>query len=223
MRLDSLSKHFESIGARVRFGEPEVPRRFRGPYLSDWEARWLERARNRLPSFTLDVSSDSKGEYFDIRIREDRDVEFEVLQALPKERHLLIMTDRGRRFLCGHDERHWFVAEVGRRVSSVRDARRALLPSSMQHGSSSVSTADLRSRRNGRFVRQGEWFFVPADKEFEEAVIHRDEPIQRGRDSKPHICVELAREGGETVYVLRGRILSEGCLLYTSPSPRDHG
>jgi hypothetical protein len=32
-----------------------------------------------------------------------------------------------RKFLCGHDERHWFVAEVPR-GTTVREAKEALKP-----------------------------------------------------------------------------------------------
>ena len=32
------------------------------------------------------------------------------------------------RLLCGHDERHWFVAAIADRVTTVRDAKTSLLP-----------------------------------------------------------------------------------------------
>lgn len=34
----------------------------------------------------------------------------------------------GQRFLCGHDERHWFVAAVEDRVSTVYDSKRSIMP-----------------------------------------------------------------------------------------------
>jgi hypothetical protein len=56
-------------------------------------------------------------------------------------------------------------------------------------------------RRNQAFLRQGEWFFVPTRRQnFPKLTILRNEPIGRGR-GKPHICEELVRFGGETVYV----------------------
>jgi len=39
----------------------------------------------------------------------------------------------GGKFLCGHDERHWFVAAVpGRGVSNVRTAMEALKPAAVR-------------------------------------------------------------------------------------------
>jgi hypothetical protein len=32
-------------------------------------------------------------------------------------------------------------------------------------------------------------------------VIHRNEPLSRGAGSKPHVCEEMMRRGGETVMV----------------------
>ena len=57
-------------------------------------------------------------------------------------------------------------------------------------------------RRNQAFVRQGEWFFVPAPNlSVDETWVHRNEPISRGRGSKPHMCQYLYRTGGEVVWV----------------------
>ena len=51
-------------------------------------------------------------------------------------------------------------------------------------------------------IRQGEWFFVPEpgvnDKD---AVILRNEPLSRGGGSKPHVCEQMMRKGGEAVMV----------------------
>ena len=57
------------------------------------------------------------------------------------------------------------------------------------------------TRRNRAFIRQGEWFFVPApDLRVDPKRILRHEPIRRGA-GKPHFCQELYRTGGERVYV----------------------
>src|SRR5262249_42770672 len=67
-----------------------------------------------------------------------------------------------------------------------------------------TAIASLRPTEIGdrKASRQGESFFVPArhinDKG---AVIHRNEPLSRGTGSKPHICEELFRRGGERVIV----------------------
>jgi hypothetical protein len=67
-----------------------------------------------------------------------------------------------------------------------------------------TALANLRPKEiEGReAIRQGEWFFVPKigvnDKD---AVILRNEPLSRGGGSKPHICTQMMRRGGETVMV----------------------
>jgi hypothetical protein len=57
-------------------------------------------------------------------------------------------------------------------------------------------------RHTKAFHRQGEWFFVPRpDMKVDRKSILKDEPIQRGNRSKPHIIEELYREGGVEVMV----------------------
>ena len=56
-------------------------------------------------------------------------------------------------------------------------------------------------RKTDAFIRQGEWFFLPTpDAQVNEKLILPHEPIRRGR-GKPHMCEELYRDGGTTVYV----------------------
>lgn len=191
MRLDSLMKHFEAIGARVKF-------------------RKLDRRRfwwGRSPTFTIDVARDRRGPFFDFALTETPP-DFELLQARPKERHLLLLTSTGQRFLCGHDERHWFVAQIGESVSTVRAAKRALMPSTLLGKVSGLRPSKVDNRCNRVFKRQGEWFFIPVGRDFDDAVILRNEPLKRNAGSTPHICEELVRIGGETVYIVDGRAYS---------------
>src|SRR4029453_6775954 len=59
-------------------------------------------------------------------------------------------------------------------------------------------------RRNEAFVRQGEWFFIPAPGlSVNPKLVVRNEPISRGGGSKSHMCQYMFRSGGETVYVCR--------------------
>jgi len=135
-----------------------------------------------------------------------------------KDRHLLLMVrqpserpglpDTKDKFLCGHDERHWFVAGIPEAapVSSVVTAKEALKPDLVRNLESGKK--GKRNKRNRRrtevFIRQGEWFFIPVPgTEFDEKVVLHNEPISRGRGSKPHICGFLHRDGGTTVYVCR--------------------
>ena len=92
-----------------------------------------------------------------------------MLDVQPADRHLLLMV-RGRdeksKFLCGHDERHWFVAAVPESapVGTVRAAKEALKPAEVRSAQARLGLgSDAGNRRkNAAFRRQGEWFFVPA-------------------------------------------------------------
>jgi hypothetical protein len=57
-------------------------------------------------------------------------------------------------------------------------------------------------RRNEAFVRQGEWFFVPApDLVVPGWLLLRNEPLSRAGGSKPHMCQFAYRTGGTSVWV----------------------
>src|SRR5438874_2325928 len=113
--MEVLERRFAVIGARLKVAE--------GPWLG-------------VPQ--IDIGVDRRGEYFDLRFVGGGPVELEVVHAWPAERHLLLLVRDGgekSKFLCGHDERHWFVAaipESARGVSGIAEAMRALQPQSVQ-------------------------------------------------------------------------------------------
>ncbi len=82
-------------------------------------------------------------------------------------------------------------------------AKEALKPDAVrdrEQGKKGKRKKRLR-RKTDVFVRQGELFFIPApDVKVNEKMIFTAEPISRGR-GKPHMCEQLYREGGTTVYV----------------------
>ncbi|HVJ84795.1 MAG TPA: hypothetical protein VM452_04075 [Caulifigura sp.] len=183
MFASQIERHFTKIGARARIH----------PDTSSWD-------------IAIDIRKDGDGEYFDIALGRN-DAELSVMDVQPGLRHLLLMsrTSRRSKFLCGHDERHWFVAAVPESapVSNVKTAFEALKPLQIRTAlvRKHVRPKDRNRRRNEAFLRQGEWFFVPADDTYvPETLIFRNEPISRGR-GKPHLCEELVRSGGEVVYV----------------------
>ncbi len=191
MDMKLLESKFLRLGARVAVGEHV--NRFRSP-----------------APFTVDVREDGKGEYFDLRINPSVEVEFEVIDLRPDLRHLLLLARNGsqkEKFLCGHDERHWFVAAVpGAAVSTVNTAMLALKPRAVRAEETrlKLKTKDQFRRRNAAFVRQGEWFFIPApDLRVDEKLILRNEPLSRGTGSKPHVCEQVFRRIGIAVYVCR--------------------
>ena len=158
----------------------------------------------------IDIRSDQRGEYFDIRVETGDRVEYEVVDVRPSLRHLLLMSRRNNRkqkFLCGHDERHWFVCAVpGDSVTNVVNAMEALQPPEVRGAiTQKVKRHKNRlRRRNEAFVRQGEWFFIPAPElVVNPKLVLRNEPISRGGGSKSHMCQFLYRTGGELVYVCR--------------------
>lgn len=191
MDIGLLQKQFARMGARVKVG-PDTSRR-------------QDRAG-------IDIRSDAHGEFFDIRLAANGTVEYEVIDLRPEMGHLLLLARREQRkekFLCGHDERHWFVCAVpGASVTGVRSAMEALQPAPVRNEVSRVvkRAKNRFRRRNEAFVRQGEWFFVPAPQlTVNPKLVLRNEPISRGRGSKPHMCQYAYRVGGETVYVCRHR------------------
>ena len=151
-----LERHFAAIGARL-----EVRHEPAGP------------------DYSFDVVRGRRGEYFELR---GSRIDTLVVQHVDKRsRHILVrglarsdlrktrINDRQRRrradplvnrFLCGYDERHWFVAGVADPVATVRDAKLSLAPAEIREAMARERHRDLR--HNDLFTRQGEWFFVPA-------------------------------------------------------------
>src|SRR5262245_1222855 len=157
---------------------------------------------------SLDVQNDRKGEFFEIVRQPGAEAEVAVLDVQPADRHLLLLVREGKdksKFLCGHDERHWFVAGIPEAapVGTVRQAKEALKPAEVQTAQARQGLgAKARGRRkNAAYVRQGEWFFLPAPGlAVDEKLVLRNEPLRRG-GGKPHWVDHCYRTGGETVYV----------------------
>jgi hypothetical protein len=190
MDTNLLQKQFGRMGARVSLSVAET-NRFRGAAAAG-----------------IDIRHDGEGEYFDIRLPQNETVTYDVVDIDVRLRHLLLLARDGNnknKFLCGHDERHWFVCAVpDRGAVNVRAAMAALQPTEVRVAvNRKVKHAkDRLSRRNEAFVRQGEWFFIPAPNlAVKETLVHRNEPISRGAGSKPHMCQYLYRSGGEVVWV----------------------
>jgi len=193
--MNVLERAFARMGARVEFAQVNRRSRFSGRIASE--------------DLALDVRRDQHGEYFQISRAPASTTELVVLDVQPIDRHLLLLSRSGaekHRFLLGHDERHWFVAGIPETapVSRVRDAKQALKPDLVQSSERGLRAKYRDRRSNAARIRQGEWFFVPApDAQVEKFLVLRNEPIARG-GGKPHVCEELYRFGGETVYVSPG-------------------
>lgn len=201
MYTQPLESKFHAMGARLKVRE--IPSRWR-----QGDRTWISPK-----DFAMDIRRDGKGQFFELRVPThlSEALDVTVMQCEPGRRHLLLAVRQSGakpqmdRFLCGHDEREWFVAAVPGGASSVDDAMNALQPTEVRASlaQNAVSTRDRFARKNEAFRRQGEWFFMPEPTMVvdERLVLHR-EPIRRGR-GKPHLVEQVYRTGGETVHVCR--------------------
>jgi hypothetical protein len=184
MNAHLLERHFAKIGARAKL-------------------------RATPGSVSIDIGRDRDGEFFDIAAGRAPVADLSVVDAEPRLRHLVLMSrepNGKHKFLCGHDERHWFVAAVpeSAAVSTVRTAMEALKPAEVRwlQRRMNMKPQSRNQRRNEVFIRQGEWFFVPVRRTFRPSklLVLRNEPLRRG-SGKPHFVEWLIRDGGELVYV----------------------
>jgi len=171
-------------------------------------------SREEAPRIVLDIRRDKHGEYYEIRTAPGGKQEIVVVNVQPREKHLLLLSrqfgEQGQflakqKFLCGHDERHWFVAAIPENepVTNVASAKIALKPEEVRtrEGLLGISRKASFQRRNSAFIRQGEWFFVPAALKADPLLVIKNEPLSRGNGGKPHWAEECYRSGGDTVYV----------------------
>src|SRR3954452_25475507 len=190
MNCELLKTRFARMGARLKLQE-----------------RAARDRRGGTANLAVDVQRDGKGEFFEIRVRPTVDVRLEVVDVQPAERHVLLLAEEGSqklKFLCGHDERQWFVAAVPDQAATVSTAREALKPAEVRQPQArrQIRTEDRKRRKTDAYVRQGEWFLLPApDVRVEEWLILHNEPLSRGAGSKPHNAEFCYRSGGQTVYV----------------------
>ncbi len=184
--LQNLESTFNRIGARLKL-------------------------ENKQQRFTIDIDKDRAGEHFLLNPPVSESAELTVLNVEKRNRHLLLMHrdgDQKSKFLCGHDERHWFVAAIPEAapVGTVRAAMESLKPEPVRAAQSRarVSGKASNTRKNAAFRRQGEWFLIPEPTlVVPEDQILKNEPISRGVGSKAHFAEFCARIGGTEVFVSR--------------------
>lgn len=221
---NELRTAFEWMGARLRIENAEV-RWFADAgqrKLREWRGRPIDAgvARQLLDSLRIDVRAGHAGSYFEAR--RDPRVAVEALDVWRDDRHLLLCahvavpadveavmeaaaTPTRATFLCGHDEKAWFVAAIPESADAgdVQAAKDALKPEAVwdamrEHG---VPTARRDARKTAAFVRQGEWFFIPRPGlRVDAGKVRRGGRIQRGA-GREHVCQFVYEIGGETVYV----------------------
>jgi hypothetical protein len=193
-----LENHFARMGARVQLHADDPDFRF---------------TQDTDPGAArLNVLKDREGEFFDIECLRGKTAEISVLDVQPRDRHLLLLVRNGAgtksKFLCGHDERHWFVAAIPESapVGTVRQAKEALKPAAVRvrQDRQGLRARQRNRRKNSAYVRQGEWFFLPEPHlDVDERRVIRREPLTRGNGGKPHMAEFCYRCGGTKVYVCR--------------------
>jgi hypothetical protein len=112
------------------------------------------------------------------------------------------------RYLCGHDERHWFVASLpfDRQTTTVRGAMEALKPAAVLRAQKRMGVKHRRYRRKtAAYVRQGEWFFLPRPMmHVGEKAVRNGELVRRG--GKPHRVDWLYRSEDKDETFVRGAV-----------------
>jgi len=131
--------------------------------------------------------------------------EARVLRETPQE---LIVERRTpgslRRFLCGNDESHLFVAQF-QGGTSVKDAHRLLNPQEAREAERAGA---------GRILRQGEWFFAPLtalEKRLLSLELEKAPYVARRRESlggngRPHVA--------DLVVFLERRVYARGAVRH---------
>lgn len=208
MEQTIVQRKFDEIGARVKF----VPfNRF-------------NRVTQGSNVSRVDIRNDKEGEHFQFEVLGQPEIQ--ILQTAKDDKHLLLQikgislqkTVKGdkllpftQKLLCGHDEKHWFVAGIpqGIPVSTVTQAKQALKPNEiLQQERGNIKTKESQKRhrklKDGRKIhRQGEFMFIPKP-DFQPpkgnlTKIWHNEPMSRG--GKAHMAENLYRYGGTSVYV----------------------
>ena len=169
---------------------------------------------------SLDVQADRKGEFFEIVRQPGAEAEIAVLDVQPADRHLLLLVREGKdksKFLCGHDERHWFVAGIPETapVGTVRQAKEALKPAEVQTAQAGKGLrAKARNRRKNAAYRPPGRVVLPAGPW-----------LRRGREAGP---AERAAAPGQRRQAALGRVLlphgrRDGLRLLPPPERRHRG
>jgi len=155
--------------------------------------------------FEIDVRQNGDRELYQLTYPRRDEIQAEVLDVKPTLRHLVLDVTGWRlpvsgRYLCGHDERHWFVASLpfGRRTMTVRGAMEAIKPAVVLREQERKGVRHRRYRRKtAAYVRQGEWFFLPRPMMHVGERAIRNSQLVRGA-GKPHRVQWLFRAGDKT-------------------------
>jgi hypothetical protein len=164
--------------------------------------------------FEIGIDQGERGETFRLRFPSDGSVTAKVLDADRYQRHLLLnVSHRGlgvsQKYLCGHDEFHWFVAALPEKsaATTLPQAMESLKPDAVRQEQrrTRVKRSRRRNRHTTAYLRQGEWFFVPRP-DFDAAGqrVQENGSLVRGA-GKPH-HVQLLCRGRDGGTFVRGSV-----------------
>lgn len=184
----TIQKAFEAIGADV----------------------FVEVAGN---GFEIDIQQTGDREAFCLKYPWSDVITAEAIDIKPKQRHLVLDVTGWRlpisgRYLCGHDEQHWFVAALpfDHRTTTVRGAMEALKPDIVRREQKRKGVKHRRHRRKtAAYIRQGEWFFLPRPMMHVGDLAVRNDQLVRGA-GKPHRVEWLYRPEGRDETFVRGAV-----------------
>jgi hypothetical protein len=175
----NIQKKFEEIGAKVL----------------------IEENNTTDTDFRMDIVDRKAEEVFSISMKK-HDIELQVLQTRKDIRHLLLMAKNKKlntheKFLCGLDERHFFLVGVDDNVRNVDQAMSSLKPGfvNFRQKITKVKTKNINKRHNKAFIRQGEWFFIPYNKLYTSNLI-----VIKNHSLNGHICDEVYEDVVENYF-----------------------
>jgi len=163
--------------------------------------------------FEIDIRRHGDREVYQLKYPATDQIQTEALDVAPQLRHLVLDVTGWRlpvsgRYLCGHDERHWFVASLpfGRRTTTVRGAMESLKPAVVLREQKRKGVKHRRHRRKtAAYVRQGEWFFLPRPMmHVGDSAVHNARLVRNG--GKPHRVEWLYRPEGQDETFVRGAV-----------------
>jgi hypothetical protein len=138
MNSKHIEAQFSAMGARFR-------------------TRIVPENRRGQSDYAMDIQRDRRGELFELRVPDSLSdqLEVNVLQVCPHERHLLLLVRRDRpertldRFLCGHDEREWFFVPT---PALSPDPKLILRDEPIRRGSGKAHFVEMLYREGGTQV-----------------------------------------------------------------------
>ena len=164
-------------------------------------------------AFEIDIRQSEGQEMYRLKYPLADTIHAEALDVRPKQRHLVLDVSGWRlpisgRYLCGHDEQHWFVASLpfNRQTTTVRGAMEALKPAIVLREQKRKGVKHRRHRRKtAAYVRQGEWFFLPRPMmHVGELAVRKGQLVRNG--GKPHRVEWIYRPEGRDETFVRGAV-----------------